>query len=191
MHPAELEIKDTKESITSAPYQDLILSMGKDGQLYTSIYDKRGDFNFHITKFTFSSSNISSSSAYGIFISQLIWYARACSPYKCLILRVGWLSGKLIKQGCLVECLKSSFRKFYCRYRDLIQQYEVSLSRMLNDILTLDQLQWLPNRSDLLESGLLVCVVFVFCVSACEELVLPVVCDVFVLCVSAPNEKVL
>ena len=31
---------------------------------------------------------------------------------------------------------------------DLIQQYEVSLSRMLNDILTLDQ-QWLLNRSDL------------------------------------------
>ena len=30
---------------------------------------------------------------------------------------------------------------------DLIQQYEVSLSRMLNDILILDQ-QWLPNQSD-------------------------------------------
>ena len=45
------------------------------------------------------------------------------------------------------EVLKSSFRKFYGRYGDLIQQYEVSLSRMSNDILTLDQLQWLPNRS--------------------------------------------
>ena len=54
---------------------------------------------------------------------------------------------KLLKQGYLVERLKSSFRKFYGRYGDLIQQYEVSLSRMLNDILTLDQ-QWLPNRSD-------------------------------------------
>ena len=49
----------------------------------------------------------------------------------------------------LVERLKSisSLRKFYGRYGDLIQQYEVSLSRMLNDILTLDQ-QWLPNQSD-------------------------------------------
>ena len=33
--------------------------------------------------------------------------------------------------------LKSPFREFYGRYGDLIQQYEVSLSRMLNDILTL------------------------------------------------------
>ena len=30
----------------------------------------------------------------------------------------------------------------------LIQQHEVSFSRMLNDILTLDQLQCLHNRSD-------------------------------------------
>ena len=44
----------------------------------------------------------------------------------------------------IVERLKSSFRKFG-HYGDLIQQYEVFLSRMLNDILTLDQL-WLPIR---------------------------------------------
>ena len=52
-----------------------------------------------------------------------------------------------IKLTYLAERLKSSFRKFYGRYGDLIEQYEVSLSRMLNDILILDQ-QWLPNLSD-------------------------------------------
>ena len=56
------------------------------------------------------------------------------------------LSSKLLKQGYLVECLRSSFRRFYSWYGDLIKQYEVSLSRILNDILTLDQ-QWLLNRS--------------------------------------------
>ena len=69
------------------------------------------------------------------------------SSYECFILRARWLSSKLLKQGYLAERLKSSFRKFYGRYGDLIQQYEVSLSRMLNDILILDQ-QWLPNQSD-------------------------------------------
>ena len=144
---SELEIKDTTESTTSASYLDLLLSIGRDGQLHTSIYDKRDDFNFHITNFPFLSSNIPSSPAYGVFISQLIRYARACSSYECFILRARRLSSKLLKQGYLVERLKSSFRKFYGRYGDLIQQYEVSLSRMLNDILTLDQ-QWLPNQSD-------------------------------------------
>ena len=37
---------------------------------------------------------------------------------------------------------------FYGRYGDLVEQYGVTLSRMLNDILTLDQ-QWPPYRSDL------------------------------------------
>ena len=147
MYPAELEIKDTTESTTSASYLDLLLSIGRDGQLHTSIYDKRDDFNFHITKFPFLSSNIPSSPAYGVFISQLIRYSRAWSSYECFILWARRLSSKLLKQGYLAERLKSSFRKFYGRYGDLIQQYEVSLSRMLNDILILDQ-QWLPNQSD-------------------------------------------
>ena len=88
-----------------------------------------------------------SSPAYGVFISQLIRNARACSSYECFILRARRLSSKLLKQGYLVERLKSSFRKFYGRYGDLIEQYGVTLSRMLNDILTLDQ-KWLPYRSD-------------------------------------------
>ena len=139
MYPAELEIKDTTESTTSASYLDLLLSIGGDGQLHSSIYDKRDDFNFHITNFPFLGSNIPSSPAYGVFISQLIRYARACSSYECFILRARRLSSKLLKQGYLVERLKSSFRKFYGRYGDLVEQYGVTLSRMLNDILTPDQ----------------------------------------------------
>ena len=50
MYPVELEIKDTTESNTSASYMDLLLSIGRDGQCHTSIYDKRYDFNFNTTK---------------------------------------------------------------------------------------------------------------------------------------------
>ena len=76
MYPAELEIKNTTESNNSASYLDLLLSIESDGQLRTSLYDKRDDFNFHITNFPFLSSNIPSSPAYSVFISQLIRYAR-------------------------------------------------------------------------------------------------------------------
>ena len=57
------------ECNTSASDLDLLLSIGRDGQLHTSIYDKRDDFNFHITYFPFLSSNIPTSPAYGVFIS--------------------------------------------------------------------------------------------------------------------------
>ena len=145
MFPPELEIKDTTESNTSASYLDLLLSIGRDGQLRTSLYDKRDDFNFHITNFPFLSSNIPSSPAYGIFISQLIRYARACSSYECFILRAKRLSNKLLGQGYVKERLKSSLRKFYGRYGDLTKQYEVPLSRMLHDILDDDHIQWHPQ----------------------------------------------
>ena len=105
MYPAELEIKDTTESTTSASYLDLLLSIGRDDLPNTSIYDKRDDFNFHITNFPFLSSNIPSLPAYDVFISQLIRYARACFSYEFFILMAWRLSSKLLKQGYFVERL--------------------------------------------------------------------------------------
>ena len=69
MYPAELEIKDTKESITSTSYLGLLLSIGKDGRLCTSIYDKS---NFYITTLPFPSSIITSSPAYGVLCHKHI-----------------------------------------------------------------------------------------------------------------------
>ena len=145
MYPTELEIKDTAESNTSASYLDLLLSIENDGLLRTSLYDKRDDFNFPITNVPFLSSNIPSSPAYGVFISQLIRYARAWSSYECFILRATRLSSKLLRQGYVMERLKSSLRKFYGRYWDLIKHYEVSLPQMLQDILGHDHKQWHPQ----------------------------------------------
>ena len=87
MYPAEFEMKKATESNTSASYLDVLLSIGRDGQLRTSLYDKRDDFNFHITNFPFLSRNIPPSQVYGVFIPKIIQYARACSCYDCFILR--------------------------------------------------------------------------------------------------------
>ena len=45
------------------------------------------------------------------------------------------LSNILLEQGYVKEHLKSFSRKFYRRNNDHIKQYEVPLSRLLNDIL--------------------------------------------------------
>ncbi|KAK3087181.1 hypothetical protein FSP39_002749 [Pinctada imbricata] len=69
----ELKVKETTETNNSASYLDIMLSYDTDGHMNTSLYDKRDDFNFSITNFPFLSSNIPSSPAYGVFISQLIY----------------------------------------------------------------------------------------------------------------------
>ena len=68
MYPVEPEIKYTTETNTFASYLDLLLSIERDDQLHTSIYDKRDNFNFHITNVPFLSSNTPASCAYGVFI---------------------------------------------------------------------------------------------------------------------------
>ena len=48
IYPLELEIKDKTKENTSASYLNLLLLIGRGGQLHTSIRDKRDDFIFHI-----------------------------------------------------------------------------------------------------------------------------------------------
>ena len=46
---------------------------------HISVYDKRDDFNFQIVNFrAHMDSNIPSNPAYGVYISQLVRYARIC-----------------------------------------------------------------------------------------------------------------
>ena len=45
----------------------------------SKIYDKRGDFNFKIVTFPFLDGDVPRSPCYGVYISQLIRFARGCS----------------------------------------------------------------------------------------------------------------
>ena len=48
----------------------------------SKIYDKRGDFNFKRVIFPFLNGDDPRSSPYGVYISQLIRFARMCSGYR-------------------------------------------------------------------------------------------------------------
>ena len=65
----------------------------------TRLHDKRDDFNFPIVNFPFLSSNIPSAPAYGVYVSQLIRYARACSNYQDFMERGKVLTTKLLSQA--------------------------------------------------------------------------------------------
>jgi hypothetical protein len=49
-HP-ELEVKETTDTASSAPFLNIYLEFDDSGQLSTKIYDKREDFNFKIINF--------------------------------------------------------------------------------------------------------------------------------------------
>ena len=57
---------------------DLDLSIG-NGKISSKIYVIRDDFNFDIVDFHFLEGGVPRSTFYGVYISQLIRFARACS----------------------------------------------------------------------------------------------------------------
>ena len=77
----ELEIKDTIDTDRSVSYLELHLEIDSEWRLRTKPYDKRNNFNFPNVNFPFICSNISAAPTYGVYISQLMWYSRACGSY--------------------------------------------------------------------------------------------------------------
>ena len=105
IYPFQLTVEKANKSDHLAGYLDLTFIIDSGGKLSTRLYDKRDDFDFHIVNFPFLSSNIPSGPSHGVYISQLIGYARCCSHYE-------------------------DFR--YC-HKCLIEKYQRSVNVMVND----------------------------------------------------------
>ena len=79
IYPSQLTAEKANKSDHLADYLNLTFIIDSGGiKLSTRLNDKRNDFDFHIVNFPFLSSNIPSGPSYGVYISQLIRYARCC-----------------------------------------------------------------------------------------------------------------
>ena len=85
----------------------------------STIYDKN-DFNFEIVNFTFLDGDVPRSPSYGVYISQLIRFARVCSNIDDCFNRNLFLTAKLSKQGYRYNKIRKAFSKFYHRHSELI-----------------------------------------------------------------------
>ena len=133
IYPSRLTVDKANKSDHLADCLDLTFIIDSGGKLSTRLYDKRDDLDFHIVKFPFLSSNMPSGPLCGVYISQLIRYARCCSHYdefrychKCLV-------DRLLSQGYVALWLEKSFKKFYGRYQNLIERYQRSVKEIVNN----------------------------------------------------------
>ena len=133
IYPSQLIVEKANISDDLANYLDFTFIIESNNRLYTKLYDKCNDFDFHIVSFPFLSSNISSSPSYGVYISQLIRYAKYCSYYDDFECHHKLLVDRLLPQGYEVKCMRNSFKKLYGRYPDLIGKYQRSVKDMVAD----------------------------------------------------------
>ena len=98
--------------------------------VFTKIYNKRDDFDFEIVNFPFLDGDVPRFTSYGVYISQLVCFARASSIVAGFNTHNKLLTQKLLKQGYLYHKLRT-FSKFYRLYSDLISKFQVGLKSLL------------------------------------------------------------
>ena len=110
IYSSELQLIKANTSDTKAAFFDLHLSISND-IVSTKIYDKRDDFDFEIVNFPFLDGDVPGSTSYGVYISQLIRFARASSYVTDFNTCNKLLTQKLLKQGYRYHKLLKTFSK--------------------------------------------------------------------------------
>ena len=130
IYPSELQLNTANTSDTEAAFLELHLLISND-IVSTKIYDKHVDFDFEIVNFPFLDGDVPRSTSYGVYISQIIRFARASSYVADFITRNKLLTQKLLKQGYQYHKLCKTFSKFYRLYFNLISKFQVRLKSLL------------------------------------------------------------
>ena len=75
IYPSELQLNVANLSYTEAPFLDLHLNIS-NGFVSSNIYDIRDEFYFDIVNFPFLDVDIPRATSYGVYISQIIQFAK-------------------------------------------------------------------------------------------------------------------
>ena len=131
IYPPELQLNKANTSDTEAPFLDLHLSIS-NRFVSSKIYDKRNDFDFDIVKFPFLDGDVPRSTAHGVYISQLIRFARVYSHVADFNARNKSLTANFFQQGYRYHKLRNTFSKFYRRHYELVSKFNVGLKPLLH-----------------------------------------------------------
>ena len=122
IYPTKLQLNKANSSDTESPLLDLNISI-TNGIVN---YDKWDYFNFEIiVNFPFLDGDVPHSPSYGLYISQLIRFARVCSNVDDFNNRNLFLTAKLLKQGYKYNKIRKAFSKFYHRHSEFIVKYNI------------------------------------------------------------------
>ena len=102
----------------------------------STIYDKRDDFDFDIVNFPFLDGDVPRTTSSGVYISQLIRFARVSSHLADFNARNISLTAKLLQQGYWYHKLRKAFSKFCRRHCGLVSKYNTGSRSLLQQSLS-------------------------------------------------------
>ena len=131
IYPPELQLNKANISDNEAPFLDLHLSIS-NGFVSSNIYDKHEDFDFDIANCPFLDGDVPRSTSYGVYICQLIRFARVSSHVAIFSARNKSLIAKFLQQGYRYHKIRKTFSKFYRRHYELVSKFSVGLKTLLH-----------------------------------------------------------
>ena len=124
IYQPELQLNKANISDTEAPFLDL------QYLFQTDLFHLK--FDFDIVNFPFLDVNVPRSTSYGVYISQIIRFARVSSHVVDFNARNKSLTAKLLQQGYRYHKLRKTFFKFYRRHYELVSKFSVGLKTLLH-----------------------------------------------------------
>ena len=130
IYPLERLLNKANMSDGETSFLDLHLSIS-DGLVKTKIYDKRDDFHFDIVNFPFLDGVfLVRHPSYGVYISQLIRFARVFGHVDDSNTLNKFLTAELLKQGYRYHKLRKVPSNFYRRHFVKLSKYNVGLKTL-------------------------------------------------------------
>ena len=132
IYPSELQLNKANTSDKETSFLDLnIKVIGSD--IHTSVYDKRGDFGFPIVNFPWLSGEVPRLPSYGIYISQLVRFARCCTSVLDFHSKNLQITSKLLTHGYRYHKLRKTFGNFFRSYSELLSKFgDISFQEYLS-----------------------------------------------------------
>ena len=122
IYPPELTLNCEDKNDQEVNYLDLHLEV-KDSSIQYRLFDKRDNFSFDIVNFPDLSGNVPTNQSYGVFISQMVRFARCCQKFVDFTSRTLSLVERLLKQHFKFIKLCKTFKKFSTKYGYLLKKY--------------------------------------------------------------------
>ena len=122
IYPRELQLNKANTSDRETSFLDLNIEV-IGSNIHTSVYDKRDDFGFPIVNFPWLSGDVPRLQSYGIYISQLVRFARCCTSVLDFHSKNLQISSKLLAHGYIYHKLRKSFGKLFRSYSELLSKF--------------------------------------------------------------------
>ena len=107
LSPTELHLNRANSSDIEAPFLDLNQCIS-NSTVSTKLYDKRDDFDFDIVNFPFLDGDVPHRTSYGVYISQLIRFARSSTPSEWHCRRISLTVSYVTRTPqCILRCRHS------------------------------------------------------------------------------------